>query len=139
MRYLLLFLLFFTACQDKTYSRIYKSEEVGANIPALSISETNQTIKSIAVSALKNSGFKVVTGSPYALEIDGATYPHKCNNPNTSTYDATYNGYIKITLLKNMQRIYMCQKDYHGTFNEEVIETLVEKMKDDLKLVNLIH
>lgn len=139
MKYLLLCILIFTGCQDKTYSRIYKKEEIGAKISTLSISDINQTTKSIAISALKNSNFKVATGSPYVLEIDGATYPKKCNNPNTSTYEATYDGYIKLTLLKNMKRVYMCQKDYHGTLNEEVIEALVEKMKDDLELVNLIH
>ncbi len=136
MRYLLLFIIIFTGCQDKIYSRIYKSDEVGANIPSLSISEINQTIKSIAIVAIKNADFKVVTGSSYVLEIDGATYPKKCNNPNTSTYEATYDGYIKLTLLKNMKRVYMCQKDYHGTLNEGVMQDLLEKMKDDLEFDN---
>jgi len=139
MRYLLLFILLFTGCQDKIYSRIYKQDEVGANIPTLSISETNQTIRAIAISAIQDAHFKVATGSPYVLDIDGATYPKKCNNPNTSTYEATYDGYIKLTLLKNMKRVYMCQKDYHGILNEEVIEDLIEKMQDDLELVNLVH
>ena len=132
-------MLIFTACQDKTYSRIYISDEIGASLSTLSVSETNQTIKSIVISALKNTDYKVATGSPYVLEIDGATYPKKCNNPNTSTYEATYNGYIKLTLLKNMKRVYMCQKDYHGTLNEEIIEDLLEKMQNDLELVNLVH
>ncbi len=134
MRYILLFVLFFTACQDKTYSRIYKQSEVGTTILALSISETNQTIKAIVLKALKHTDFKVVSGSPYALEIDGATYPKKCNNPTTSTYDATYDGYIKLTLLKNMKRIYICQKDYHGRLDEGAISALLEKMQEDLKI-----
>ncbi len=134
MKYLLIFLLFFTACQDKTYSHIYKQSEIGANISTISLSETNQTIKAIITSALKNTHFIVAIGSPYALEIDGATYPKKCNNPNTSTYDATYDGYVKLTLLKNMKLIYMCQKDYHGTLDESAFATLLEKMQEDLKL-----
>ena len=136
MKYILLFVLIFAGCQDKTYSRIYKKEEVGAKIPTLSISDINQTIKTIAIKAIKNANFKVESGTPYVLEIDGATYPKKCNNPNTSTYEATYDGYIKLTLLKNMKRIYMCQKDYHGTLTEKVVEDLLDKMKDDLNLDN---
>jgi len=134
MKYLLLFILIFTACEDKIYSRIYKKDEIGSSIPILSISEINQTIKSIAISAIKSANFKVATGTPYVLEIEGATYPKKCNNPNTSSYEATYDGYIKLTLLKNMKRVYTCQQDYHGSLTQKIVTNLIEKMKEDLKL-----
>lgn len=134
MRYLLLFILIFTACQDRTYTRIYQKDAVDMNISTMSLSESNQTIKTNVTLALEKSGFKVISGSPYALEIEGTRYSHKCNNPNTSTYDATYDGFIKLTLLKNMKRIYMCQKDYHGKLDEHIMIELLTKMKQDLKL-----
>ncbi len=126
--------LLFTACQDKTYSRIYKKDALDGGIPTLTLSESNQTIKTMLTSALKKRGFRVASGSPYALEIEGTRYSHKCNNPNTATYDATYDGFIKLTLSKHMKRIYMCQKDYHGALDETIMIELLERMQSDLRL-----
>ncbi len=135
MRYFVpLILLILLGCEDKTFSRIYKKTIVGKPLTTVSLSETNQTLRSMLIKALQKEHIKVISGANYLLELDGATYPKKCNNPNTSTYDATYNGYFKLTLRKNMHPLYMCQKDYHGTLNHEVIEALLARLKKDLKL-----
>jgi hypothetical protein len=132
MKYLLLFILIFSGCEDKTFSQIYDKNEVGKKITNISLSETNQTIRAVISTALEKSDFHIVSGSPYVLEFDTRVYSHKCNNPNSSAYDRTYDGFVQLKLLKNFKRIYICQKDYHGVFNDVVIEELLERMKRDL-------
>jgi hypothetical protein len=134
MKLFLLIPLLFLACEDKTFTRIYQKEQIGKTIPSISISENNQTIKTMAEKILKNEHFTLQAGAAYVLELEGSTYPKKCNNPNATTYDATYDGYIKLTLLKNMKRLYMCQKDYHGDLNPSIISDLITQMKKDLAL-----
>ena len=132
MKYLLLFILIFSGCEDKIVSQIYDKNVVGKNITNISLSETNTTLREMISMALKNSNFHLVSGSPYVLEFDTRVYSHKCNNPNSSAYDRTYDGFVQLRLLKNFKRIYICQKDYHGEFSQEVIEELLERMKRDL-------
>jgi len=133
MRYLLLIILIFTGCEDKVFSQLYDKQIVGENITDISLSETNSTLRKLISTALKNKKFHLVTGSPYVLEFDTRVYSHKCNNPNSSAYDRTYDGFVQLRLLKNFKRIYICQKDYHGEFSKEIIEELLEKMKRDLE------
>ncbi len=130
---LLIVLLFFIGCEDKTFTRIYQKEQVGKAIPALSISENNQTIKTMAEKVIQQY-FILQVGAAYVLEIESSSYPKKCNNPNATAYDATYDGFVKLTLLKNMKRLYMCQKDYHGDLNPSIINALIKQMKRDLDL-----
>ena len=133
MRVLVLIALLFLGCEDKTFTRIYQTEYVGKPIPALSISENNQTIKTMAEKVIQKY-FTLQVGAAYVLEIESSSYPKKCNNPNATAYDATYDGYIKLTLLKNMKRLYMCQKDYHGDLNPSIINDLITQMREDLAL-----
>jgi hypothetical protein len=121
-------------CEDKTFTHVYDKQVVGKKISSIAVSESNISIKNMAIKALKSQGFDVKVGSIYVIEIEGSRYPKKCNNPNTSTYDATYDGFIKLTLLKQMKPLYMCQQDYHGRLNTNIIADLVEKMKEELKL-----
>jgi hypothetical protein len=132
MKLFLLITLLLLGCEDKTFTRIYQKEQVGKTIPAISISENNQTLKSMAEKVIKEY-FTLQVGAPYVLEIEGSSYPKKCNNPNTTAYDATYDGFIKLILLKNMKRLYMCQKDYHGELNPNIIHNLIKQMRRDLK------
>ena len=134
MRVLLLFILIFAGCEDKSYTKIYKRDMIGVTTPTLSLNETNQSIKSLLTNVLEKEGFHVESGSLYTIEVDADSYHHKCNNPNTSTYDATYDGFVKLTLLKGMQRLYMCQKDYHGELDTQVFETLFSHMQKEFKL-----
>jgi hypothetical protein len=88
----------------------------------------------MAIEAFKKSGFHIQSGALYVVEIEGAHYPKKCNNPQATAYDATYDGYAKLTLLKGLKRLYVCQKDFHGALDSAIIEALIQKMKQDLKL-----
>jgi len=134
MRYLLLLMLIFGGCEDKSYTKIYNTKMIGLSTPTLSLSETNQSIKNMLAAVLVKEGFHIDSASLYTIEVDADTYHHKCNNPNTATYDATYDGFVKLTLLKGMKRLYMCQKDYHGELNSKVFATLFSHMKKEFKL-----
>ena len=135
MKYLLsIMIVLLLGCEDKTFTRIYDQKIIGEKIETIAISESNQSIKTMAITALKEEGFHVQAGASYVIEVEGSSYPKKCNNPNTSTYEATYDGYVKLTLLKHMRRLYMCQQDYHGEVNSAIIKRLLKKMKEELQL-----
>jgi hypothetical protein len=136
MRYLLRLITFliFLGCEDKITSQLYDKSEVRKNISSISLSETNTTLREIISKAAKKSNFHLVSGSPYVLEFDTRVYSHKCNNPNSSAYNRTYDGFVQLRLLKNFKKIYICQKDYHGEFSYEVVKDLLDRMKRDLEV-----
>ena len=134
MRYVLLFILLLSGCEDKSFTKIYNTKMIGLSTPTLSLSETNQTIKTMLSDILIQEGFRIDSSSLYTIEVDSNTYSHKCNNPNTSTYDATYDGFVKLTLLKGMKPLYMCQKDYHGKLDREIFKQLFSHIKKEFKL-----
>jgi len=51
----------------------------------------------------------------------------------TSAYDASYDGFVRLTLLKNNQKVYMCQKDFKGELSVRAVEKLLILMRDDLE------
>jgi len=129
---LILILLF--GCEDKTYKQIYDKSKIYSKIKDISLSNIDKNLREMALISLKGKGFVIKTNSPYSIYIESRKYSHHCNNPNTIAYDATYDGFVKLTLSYKMKKIYSIQKDYHGKLDEDVIADLLEQMKKDLKL-----
>jgi len=127
-------LVLFSGCTDRTYSRIYQKELIGKKVSAISLSCEDKKIKDIVVKAFKNSQFKLDKNSLYEIKVDYLKYCKSCNNPMTNAYDATYDGYFKLTLLKNRQKVYMCQKDFHGDFDEGEVEKLIDLMVQEMEI-----
>ncbi len=134
IKFLFLMVIFFSGCEDKTYTKIYQKSEVGAKIDTLSIASSDKELRSIIKKALKESNFKLSTNSPYSIDLEYRKYSHHCNNPQTAAYDATYDGFVKLYLYKGLKEIYSVQKDFHGEFDEDVVESLLDKMREDLKI-----
>ena len=134
IKILLIIALFFIGCEDKTYTRIFQKNEIGSHISSLSIATTEKEIRTPTIKAIKESGFKLKSSSPYSIDIEYRKYSHHCNNPQTAAYDATYDGFVKLHLYHGLKEVYSVQKDFHGEFDEDVISSLLEKMRDDLRL-----
>ncbi len=131
---LLLSTLLFIACEDKTYTKIYQKDIIGSHISSLLVINTQKEIRTPAIKAIKDSGFELKENSPYSIDIEYRKYSHHCNNPLTPSYDATYDGFVKLHLYHGLKELYSVQKDFHGEFDEEKLKQLIEKMKEDLKL-----
>ena len=69
----------------------------------------------------------------YSIKVDYMEYKKACNNPMTSAYDASYDGFIRLTLLKETSRVYMCQKDFRGVLSVSILEDMLTLMRDDLE------
>jgi len=129
-----LILIFLLGCEDKTYKQIYDKSKIGSKINNISLSNIDKNLRKMALRSLKDEGFGIKTQSPYSIYIESRRYSHHCNNPNTIAYDATYDGFVKLTLFYKMKKIYSIQRDYHGKLDEGIITDLLEQMKRDLKI-----
>ena len=133
--FLLLFLfLLMIGCEDKRFVRVYDGSLKGTKIDTLHISTVDPKLHEVVYALLKKMGISEMSGAKYTLEVQMQKYAKHCNNPMTCSYDATYDGYVKIRLLKNMHPVYMSQQDYHGDFESDILENMVENMYDDLDL-----
>jgi len=133
---LLLFvsLFFIFGCEDKTLVKIYDSQSIGAKIDSLSLFVNDEKIRAIAIDAIKSENISLSDKSDYLLQVDARAYRHHCDNPSTPAYEATYDGYARIKLLKNLKPIFMAQKDYHGKLNSSILSSLIEKLVDEMKI-----
>lgn len=132
--FILSLILLFTGCEEKHFSRIYDRSIQGKHIEALRLSAADPALRSMAQKLLKHEHIMLRDDAPYTLQIDASRYAHHCNNPQTCAYDATYDGFAKLTLMHNMQPIYMIQRDYHGTLRFEILEDLFDQMADEMEL-----
>ncbi len=132
--FLLIFVLF--GCEDKSFSKVYDESIRGDKLYQVRISVNDPLLKKMLKRALEDENIKVSMNAKYTLEVQSREYDHHCNNPLTASYDATYDGYTKISLMKNMHLIYSIQQDYHGKVDVDILEELIEKMVDDMKLKN---
>jgi hypothetical protein len=130
----LLLLFFFLGCEDKHFSKIYDTSIEGKRVDKLRISTADPELYKIVAKALKEQEIKIDNNAALTLEAESQKYAKHCNNPLTCSYDATYDGYMKIRLMRQMHPLYMIQQDYHGELNPEILASLIARMYDDLDL-----
>ncbi len=136
MKFLLfVFIFLISGCEDKTLTKIYDPDIAGEKISTLKVFALNQKLKDSMTEVLKTKGISVNDKSEYILQVDERAYEYHCNNPSTPAYEATYDGYAQIKLMKNSKPIFMAQKDYHGKFNSSILSNLVDTMIKKLKIV----
>ena len=126
-------ILFLTGCRDHTFTRIYQQDAV-SHIDAIAISVVSQKRYELDSVFLKSLDIRIDKDADYMLEIDSSAYAKHCNNPLTPVHDALYDGYVKLTLRKGLKRVYVIQRDFKGLFDKQMIESLVDVMKDDMEL-----
>jgi len=131
--FLFIILLMF-GCEEKHFTQIYDGSVKGSVIKEVRLSVTDIKLRKDLAKLLHEEGLSVTDSALYTLEVEAGKYPKHCNNPLTCSYDATYDGFMKIRLLRGMHPLYMTQQDYHGVFHEEDVLKLVNRMYDDLDL-----
>ena len=127
-----LLLLIFGCSKDKTFKRVLQKEEVG-KFHFFTLLATDKNLKLLTLKAAKEADIKL-SKSPYTIVVESSKYPQHCNNPLTPAYEASYDGYVRITVKKAFKKIYFIQRDFHNDVTKEIIEDLFEIMKDDLKI-----
>jgi len=131
--FLFIVLMIFTACNnDKTVTKFYQKIEI-KKIDSIDLISIYPDIKDKILQALENKNLKLKADSIYSIKVDYLNYEKVCNNPMTSAYDATFDGFIRLTLLKNDKRIYMCQKEFRGELVASDVEKLLSLMRSDLE------
>ena len=123
-----------SGCEHKHVSRMYDRTVQGARIDALRLSAADPALKEMVRTLLKKKHLSVRDDARYTLQVDASRYARHCNNPQTCAYDATYDGFAKLTLMRNMHPIYMVQCDYHGRLNSAILEALFDQMVKQMKL-----
>ncbi len=131
--FLFIILLMF-GCEEKHFTQVYDNSVKGNIVKEVRLSVTDLKLRKDLMQLFRTEGIRVTDEAPYTLEVEAEKYPRHCNNPLTCSYDATYDGFMKIRLLRGMHALYMTQQDYHGVFHEEDVLKLVNRMYDDLDL-----
>jgi len=126
-------LFFLSACgDDKTVTQTYKKVDI-AKVDSIKLLSIYPDIQEKIEQAIANENLTIKQDSPYAIKLDYMNYKKICNNPMTSAYDATFDGFIRLTFLKDDKRIYMCQKEFRGELSVSGLEKLLTLMRDDLE------
>ncbi len=131
---LLVSLSLFYGCEEKHFSKCYDTSIKGKTLTQLRISAHDPTLRRMVKELLRQDGIVINDRADLTLEVEVTKYARHCNNPLTCSYDASYDGYVKITLLRRMQPLYMTQQDYHGDFESAKLARLIERMYDELDL-----
>jgi len=129
---LFLISIVFTACDDKMVTKEYIKNLKHLKIDSISLESPYKNIQKKIILALKNENLKINENSIYIIKVDYTDYKKICNNPMTSAYDATFDGFIRLTLFKKGTRIYMCQKEFRGKLDVDDFEKLLSQMKNEL-------
>jgi len=125
-------ILLFSGCDDKVVTQFYIKQDKGIELKTINLISRYPDIKNQIVTALKDENIKIESNSSYSIKVDYTDYKKVCNNPMTSAYDRTFSGFIRLTLLKNGDRIYMCQKEFRGELSADDFKRLFSLMKDDI-------
>jgi len=124
--------LIISCSEDKTFKHIEDKSEIG-KLHSFSLVASDKSLLDLAKKAAKDADISI-SNSPYTIVVESSKYPQHCNNPLTPAYEATYDGYVKITIKKAFKKIYFIQRDFHDDVNKDIIEDLLEIMKKDLKI-----
>ena len=121
-------------CEEKYVVQCGDASLKGDKLTRLRVSAADMRLRKMIAQVLKKEGIRVDDEAAYTLEVETSRYAHHCNNPLTCSYDATYDGYVRVRLLQKMRPLCMVQRDYHGEFSKRFLADVIEKMFDKLGL-----
>jgi len=127
-------LLLLGCSEDKTFKRVEDKSVVG-KLHSFTILASNKKLLKMAKEASKEANINI-TPSPYSIVVESSKYPQHCNNPLTPAYEASYDGYVKLTVKKGFKKIYFIQRDFHDDVTQGILEDLLEILKKDLKVTH---
>ena len=128
---LFLVLFLFTGCETKPYTKVYKEVNL-KNISTIQLDCENKQFRKFIINSLQDFDSQIDKKSDYRIEFIYSYYHKGCNNPLASAESRNYNGFIRLSLFQKKKRLYICQKDFTGDIDKDLIEYLVEIMIDDL-------
>ena len=129
MLFIVLFL--FVGCETKPYTKVYTKVDL-KNISKIQVDCENKQFRKFAIDSLQDFDLQIDKNSDYHIELIYTYYKKGCNNPLASAESRNYNGFVRLSLFQKKKRLYICQKDFTGDIDEDLIEYLVEIMIDDL-------
>lgn len=127
---LLSFLLLFVGCKE-IYTKIYDERLAKEPISCLKISSDNLVVENIVK---KSQFFKKLYKKecPYALKID-SNFIQACSLAKIKAFGSDFDGYVRFEILKDSHLIYRNQRDFKGLFNQKIANSLIDRLKKDLK------
>ncbi|HHD83327.1 MAG TPA: hypothetical protein ENK93_00465 [Campylobacteraceae bacterium] len=131
---LILVLLLISGCGKKYTSHLYDDTVRGSRVDAVRLSTADANLSRLVKAMLQKRDIAISDRALLTLQAEATTYSHHCNNPLTCSYDATYDGFVKLTLMRQMHPLYMVQSDYHGRLTPKLLESLWEQMTEELEL-----
>jgi len=134
MFWVVLLVFWLGGCEEKYVVRCDDASLKGHKLTRLRVSAADMRLRKMTGQILQKEGIRVEDDAAYTLEVETSRYAHHCNNPLTCSYDATYDGYVRVRLLQKMRLLCMVQRDYHGEFSKRLLADVIDRMFDKLGL-----
>ncbi len=119
----------FSGCRE-IYTKIYNEKEAKKPISCLNIESDNLVIEYV----VKNRPFikKLLKKEcPYLLKIT-SNYVTSCSSAQAKALGSDFDGFVRFEILKDNGLIYRNQRDFKGTFDNFVADSLIDRMRKDL-------
>jgi hypothetical protein len=127
-----LFLL--SGCLKKEiYTKIYDKSEIGLNLKSVSLSGDNFFLLDKVEKSLKKRGLSIKEDSLYKIKLI-SHYVVSCSNPIVKSTGSDFDGFIRLSLLKNSTEIYRCQQDFKVKVTQDMVDRLVGLIFSDMKI-----
>ncbi|WP_187647729.1 hypothetical protein [Nitrosophilus labii] len=130
IRFFTFLTILFAGCSD-IYTKIYDKELAKKPISCINIKSDNLIIEDIVK---KNSFIKKIYKKecPYTLKIT-SNYVTFCSSPKAKALGSDFDGFVRFEIVQSSHLVYRNQRDFKGKFDENVADSLINKMRRDLK------
>jgi uncharacterized protein (UPF0305 family) len=122
---------FLSSCKDdslfvKKYGKLKER-----NISSFRFKTDNYYLLDKVVRSFKRYGYKEDKNSKYLISLT-SHYVINCKNPVVHAIGADFNGFVRLSLIKDKKEIYRIQKDFKTKVTDKMIDGIVKRLLKDL-------
>ncbi len=130
VRFFIFLTILFAGCSD-IYTKTYDKELAKKPIPCIDIKSENLIIEDIVK---KNPFIKKIYKKEcqYTLRIT-SNYVTFCTSAKAKALGSDFDGFVRFEIVKNSRLVYRNQRDFKGKFDEYIADSLIDKMRGDLR------
>ena len=138
MKKILLFLMLFIflGCKDDSlFIKKYSLSDKPIYLKVISFKTDNYYLLDKIERSFKKYGFKVSDDKTTKYHIKlYSHYAINCKNPVVHALGTDFNGYIGLELYNRKNELYRIQKDFKGRVTNDMVDKVVKRLINDMKL-----
>ncbi|NPA82022.1 MAG: hypothetical protein GXO31_05390 [Epsilonproteobacteria bacterium] len=122
---------FLSSCKDDSLFVKKYGELKERNISSFRFKTDNYYLLDKVVRSFKRYGYKEDKNSKYLISLT-SHYVINCKNPVVHAIGADFNGFVRLSLIKDKKEIYRIQKDFKTKVTDKMIDGVVKRLLKDL-------